>query len=355
MFTSSTAMKSGNSYQPLEWLGDRVRILDQTRLPGKEVYLEIKDYRTLAKAIKELKVRGAPLIGVAGAYGAVLGALGLKTQKSREFKKQTFKIIDYIGATRPTARNLFFALERMKKAAERANTVNGIQQALVQEAGKIHRYEADATERIGKYGAGLLKDGWTVLTHCNAGPLATGGTGTALGVILAAIKQGKEISVIADETRPLLQGARLTAWELQKAGVPVKLITDSMAGHFMKAGKIDGVITGADRVAANGDAANKIGTYTAAVLAKENKIPFYIAAPVSTIDITLKTGEGIPIEERKPEEVTHFQGKRAAPEGVGALNPAFDVTPHRYITAIITDKGVLRPPYTAAIKRIVKD
>jgi methylthioribose-1-phosphate isomerase len=206
---------------------------------------------------------------------------------------------------------------------------------------------------LSKYGAELIKDGWTVLTHCNAGPLATCGCGTALGVIIEAREQGKAISVLADETRPLLQGARLTAWELQKAGVPVKLITDSMAGHFMKAGKINCVITGADRITANGDTANKIGTYTLAVLAKENKIPFYIAAPVSTIDVSLKTGDEIPIEERNPEEVTHLNGIRIAPEGVGALNPAFDVTPHRYITAIITDKGIIKPPYTKSIAGII--
>jgi len=322
-------------------------------LPGKEVYLDIDDYRTLASAIKELKVRGAPAIGVAGAYGVVLGALKIQTTISTAFKNEVYHIIDYIGATRPTARNLFFALERMKKVVDTGKSTAYLKKALAEEAEKINRYEADATRRLSEYGAALIQDGWTILTHCNAGPLATCGYGTALGVIMAAQKQGKKINVIADETRPLLQGARLTAWELQKAGVPVKLITDNMAGHFMKAGKIDCAITGADRITANGDTANKIGTYTVAVLAKENNIPFYIAAPVSTIDPSLKTGEEIPIEERKPEEVTHLHGVRTAPEGVGALNPAFDVTPHRYITAIITDRGIIKPPYDKGIKNIL--
>jgi methylthioribose-1-phosphate isomerase len=228
-----------------------------------------------------------------------------------------------------------------------------IKKALVDEAVKIHTGEADATRRLSRFGAELLKDNGTILTHCNTGPLATSGSGTALGAIIAAHKQGKRIQVLATETRPLLQGSRLTAWELQKAGVPVTLITDSMAGSFMRRGKVDGVITGADRIAANGDTANKIGTYTLAVLARENTIPFYIAAPTSTIDPSLKTGDEIPIEERKAEEVTHIQGKPIAPEGVSAANPAFDVTPHKYITAIITEKGIIRAPYGVGIKGIL--
>jgi methylthioribose-1-phosphate isomerase len=341
------------NYQPIEWLGDTVRIIDQTQLPGEEVYLDLDNYRDMAAAIKELKVRGAPAIGVAGAYGVVLGALKIKSTSREAFLKELSGIIDLIAATRPTARNLFFALERMKKAAEAGKNSASIRKALVDEAERIFNYESDATRRLSDYGTDLIKDGWTVLTHCNAGPLATCGLGTALGVIIEARNQGKKISVLADETRPLLQGARLTAWELQKAKVPVKLITDSMAGHFMKAGKINCVITGADRITANGDTANKIGTYTVAVLAKENKIPFYIAAPVSTIDTSLQTGDEITIEERKPEEVTHLHGIRTAPEGVGALNPAFDVTPHKYITAIITDKGIIRPPYLKNIKAML--
>lgn len=345
-------MNISTAYQPIAWNGEKVRIIDQTQLPAREVYLDMADYREMAQAIRELKVRGAPAIGVAGAYGVVLGSRQIKAAGIDTYLKELDKIIDYIGGTRPTARNLFFALERMKKAAK-GKTTGAIKAALEKEAGKILDYEANATRRLSKYGAALLKDGWTVLTHCNAGPLATCGLGTALGVILAARQGGKNVSVIADETRPLLQGARLTVWELQKAGVPVKLITDNMAGHFMKAGKIDCVITGADRIAANGDTANKIGTYSAAVLAKENKISFYIAAPVSTIDASLKTGEEIPIEERKPEEVTHLNGQATAPEGAEALNPAFDVTPHKYINAIITDRGILTKPYSVTIKKIL--
>ena len=347
-------MKSTSGYQPIAWRCGKVVLIDQTQLPGKEVYLQIDNYRELAAAIKELKVRGAPAIGVAGAYAALLGALKIKTVDTKTFLKELFNIIDYIAATRPTARNLFYALERMRAASGKEKTIPGIKKALEREAKAIFDYESEATRRISEYGRELIQNGWTVLTHCNTGPLATCGFGTALGVIIAAQKQGKKISVLADETRPLLQGARLTAWELKKAGVPVKIITDNMAGHFMKAGKIDMVITGADRITANGDTANKIGTYSVAVLAKENKIPFYIAAPVSTIDLSLKTGEEIPIEERNPEEVTHLQGKRTAPEGVGALNPAFDVTSHRYITAIITDKGIIRPPYIRNIKAALK-
>ena len=340
-------------YQPIEWLGDRVRILDQTRLPQEEVYLELDDYRSIASAIVAMKIRGAPAIGIAGAYAVALGASKIESTSRDGFLKQLQSFIDAIAATRPTARNLFFALERMKKAVESAKSTAHIRQALVEEAVKIHQEEADATRRLSLFGAELLKDGWTVLTHCNTGPLATSGYGTALGIIITAHEQGKKIKVFAGETRPLLQGARLTTWELKKAGVPVTLITDSMAGYFMKKGEVDCVITGADRIAANGDTANKIGTYTLAVLAKENKIPFYIAAPVSTIDASLKTGEKIPIEERKGEEVTHFQGIVIAPEGVIAANPAFDVTPHKYITAIITDKGIIREPYTAGIKKIL--
>jgi len=241
----------------------------------------------------------------------------------------------------------------MRKAAGSAASITQIQKALADEAVKIHREEADATRRLSLIGAELIKDGWTVLTHCNTGPLAAPGHGTALGVIIAAHQQGKNVKVMAGETRPLLQGARLTAWELQRAGVPVILITDSMAGHFMRRGGIDCVITGADRIAANGDTANKIGTYTLAVLAGENNVPFYIAAPASTIDPSLKTGDEIPIEERRPEEVTHIQGVPVAPAGVAAANPAFDVTPHRYITAIITEKGVIREPYGRGIKGIL--
>jgi methylthioribose-1-phosphate isomerase len=268
------------------------------------------------------------------------------------FLEKLNDIIKFIAATRPTARNLFFALERMRKAAESRKITTQIKKALVDEAITIHREESDATHHVSLFGAGLIKDGWTILTHCNTGPLATSGYGTALGVIITAHGQGKIVKVLATETRPLLQGARLTTWELKKVSIPVTLITDSMAGYFMKLGKVDCVITGADRIAANGDAANKIGTYTLAVLAKENDIPFYIAAPTSTIDPSLKTGDEIPIEERSAGEVTHIQGTLITPEGITAANPAFDVTPHRYITAIITDKGVIKEPYTEWIKRL---
>jgi len=315
--------------------------------------LELDDYRDIASAIRELKIRGAPAIGIAGAYAAVLGALKIESTSGKNFMEKLLKIIEDIAATRPTARNLFFALERCKKTAVSGKSTTEIKQALVDEAVKIHREEADATRRLSSLGAETIKEGWTVLTHCNTGPLAAPDYGTALGVIIAAHRQGKNVKVMAGETRPLLQGARLTVWELQKAGVPVTLITDSAAGHFMRMGKIDCVITGADRIAANGDTANKIGTYALAVLARENNIPFYIAAPASTIDPSLKTGEEIPIEERSPDEVTQIQGVPVAPAGVSASNPAFDVTTHHYITAIITEKGVIREPFVEGIKAIL--
>ena len=332
--------------QPLEWRGDRLVILDQTRLPLEEVYLDLSDYRDAAEAIKALRVRGAPAIGIAGAYAVVLGARPLADASPDAFKASVGKVIDDIAATRPTARNLFFALERMRKALDAGGRVRELEA----EAKLIHEEEVDATMHLSEFGADLIEDGWTLLTHCNAGPLATSGKGTALGVIIRASERGKRVSVYADETRPLLQGARLTTWELQKAGVPVTLITDNMAGHFMKAGRINAVITGADRIAANGDSANKIGTYVTAVLAKEHGLPFYIAAPFSTFDLTLATGAEIPIEERDGAEVTAFGGRRTAPEGVNAANPAFDVTPARYISAIITERGVIRPPYPENIK-----
>lgn len=337
--------------QPIEWLGDRIKILDQTKLPLEEVYLETDDYLEVCEAIKQLVVRGAPAIGVAGGYAIALGAMKIKSDSRDSFEKGYREVSRTVAATRPTARNLFFAVERMDKVAGIAATVDEIKNALMGEAVKIHMEEAEATEKLSSHGAELIQDGFTVLTHCNTGPLATTGYGTALGVIIRAKEQGKNVRVYADETRPLLQGARLTTWELQQAGVPVTLITDSMAGYMMSRGKIDRVITGADRIAANGDTANKIGTYTLAVLAKEHNIPFYIAAPFSTIDTSLKTGEEIPIEERKSEEVTHFQGVQTAPDNTEVENPAFDVTPHRYITAIITERGIIREPFGKGIKR----
>ncbi|MGD9142793.1 MAG: S-methyl-5-thioribose-1-phosphate isomerase [Dehalococcoidia bacterium] len=341
------------NHSPIEWLGDRVRIIDQTLIPGEVAYREIDDYHELALAIKELMVRGAPIIGIAGAYAVVLGALKIEPTNTDVFLRELDAIIREIAGTRPTARNLFFTLERMKQVIDSANDIETIKQALTGEALNIHKEEAEATIRISDYGAELIEDSMTVLTHCNTGPLATSGYGTALGIIIKAKEQGKNIRVLAGETRPLLQGARLTAWELQKAGVPTTLITDSMAGHFMRTGSVDCVVTGADRIAANGDTANKTGTYTLAVLAKENDIPFYIAAPTSTIDISMETGDEIPIEERAAEEVTHIKGIAIAPEGVPAANPAFDVTPHRYISAIITEKGIIREPYPQTISAIL--
>jgi methylthioribose-1-phosphate isomerase len=337
---------------PIEWLGDRVRLIDQTRLPREEVYLEIDDYREVASAIKELKIRGAPAIGIAGAYAVALGALKIRSADKGAFLEDLNAVIDAVAATRPTARNLFFALERMRRVAESGKDVPQINKALVHEAISIHAEEADATLHLSLLGAGLIRNGWTVLTHCNTGPLAASGYGTGLGVIVAAHREGKNVSVLVDETRPLLQGARLTTWELQKAGVPATLITDNMAGYFLKLGRVDCVITGADRIAANGDAANKIGTYTLAVLAGENGVPFYIAAPTSTVDMSLATGDDIPVEERSADEVTHIRGVPIAPEGFPAANPAFDVTPNRYITAIITEKGIVKGNYPEGLRNI---
>ena len=339
--------------KPIEWLGNNLKILDQTQLPGKLVFLELRDYTEVVAAIKGMKVRGAPAIGVAAAYGIALGAQNIKAENKAKFLSQFDRILQAFSAARPTAVNLFRAIGRMKKVAETTDDIPKIKQALINEAKKIHTDEEVAQERLSQLGAELIEDGFTVLTHCNTGPLATAGYGTALGVIKAAAKQGKRIEVIATETRPLLQGARLTAWELMQENIPVTLITDSMAGYFMSRGKVSCVIVGADRIAANGDTANKIGTYTLAVLAKENGVPFYVAAPTSTIDLSLSSGEGIPIEERNPEEVTSIGGIRLAPKGVTAANPAFDVTPHQYITAIITEKGIVRKPYANNLKKVI--
>jgi methylthioribose-1-phosphate isomerase len=336
--------------KPVEWLDNKLKIIDQTQLPGKLVFIELRNYTQVVAAIKELKVRGAPAIGVAAAYGIVLGTLNIKTDNKADFLNQLDKILRSFAAVRPTAVNLFRTIDRMKKAAETSGDVSQIKQALIDEAKLIHAEEESATERLSRLGAELIKEGFTVLTHCNTGPLATAGYGTAFGVIKAATEQGKQIEVITTETRPLLQGARLTAWELMQDNIPVTLITDSMAGYFMSQGKVSCVIVGADRIAANGDTANKIGTYTLAVLAKENGIPFYVAAPTSTIDLSLSSGDEIPIEERKPEEVTTIGGVHLAPKGVAAANPAFDITPHQYISAIITEKGIVRKPYLRGLK-----
>ena len=335
--------------EPIEWLGDRVKILDQTRLPQEEAYLELNGYQDIASAITELKIRGAPAIGVVAAYGMALSALKIQATSRDEFLGELQAISQVLAATRPTARNLFRAIARMEQVAEAGKDIDQIKTGLVNEAVRIHTEEAEATRKLSQLGADLINDGFTILTHCNTGVLATAGYGTALGVIKQAKEQGKNIKVFATETRPLLQGARLTAWELKKADIPFTLITDSMAGYFMSRGEVDCVIVGADRIAANGDTANKIGTYSLAVLAMENGIPFYVAAPTTTIDLSLTSGDGIPIEQRSPDEVTHIQGVSIAPDGIQAQNPAFDVTPHYYITAIITENGIIKEPYGEGI------
>ncbi len=337
----------------IEWLGNKVKILDQTKLPQQEVYLELSDHQSIASAITELKIRGAPAIGIVGAYAIALAALKIEAGSKGGFLEKLRGVIETIAATRPTARNLFAGIDRMEEVAQADNTIEQTKAALVGEAIKIHSEEVEADQKLSQMGAELIEDGFTILTHCNAGSLATAGYGTALGVIKRAEEQGKKIKVLATETRPLLQGARLTTWELKKANIPVTLITDSMAGYFMSRGEVSCVIVGADRIAANGDTANKIGTYSLAVLAKENGIPFYVAAPTTTIDLSLASGDEIPIEQRSPDEVTHIQRVGIAPEGVDAANPAFDVTPHRYITAIITERGIIKEPYGGELKEMV--
>ncbi len=335
----------------IEWLDGKLRILDQSRLPQEQVFTDLDDYGDVVRAIKEMKVRGAPAIGVAAAYGIALGASDIETDNKDEFLAELAQVMQTFAASRPTAVNLFQAIRRMQKAAG-GDGVAEIKKSLINEAKRIHQEEVTATKQLSQLGAELIKDGFSVLTHCNAGPLATAGYGTALGVIKAAKEQGKKLSVFATETRPLLQGARLTTWELIQEGIPVTLITDSMAGYFMKRGEIDCVIVGADRIAANGYTANKIGTYTLAVLANAHGIPFYVAAPTTTIDLSLTSGYQIPIEERSPEEVTHIRGVPIAPKGIRAANPAFDVTPNNYITAIITEKGIVMSPYAEGLKTI---
>ena len=340
----------------VEWLGDRLRLIDQRRLPDAEsyaeYYIEYDDYSNVADAIRQMVVRGAPAIGVTAAYGIALGALSTKTDDKALFLKELVHIIDTISATRPTAVNLFAVAKRMQKKAAEGRDTAQIRKLLVDEAVKIHNEEIAATDAVSRFGAELIEDNSGVLTHCNTGPLATTGYGTALGVIIRAYQQGKHLHVFATETRPRCQGARLTAWELKQANVPFTLITDSMAGYVLHRGEIGCVIVGADRIASNGDTANKIGTYSLAVLAKESGIPFYVAAPTSTIDTSIGSGEEIPIEQRSPEEVTHIGGVRIAPEGVNVINPAFDITPHRYISAIITEKGIIREPFEEGIKSI---
>ena len=337
----------------IEWQKDRVRIIDQTQLPAKLAFLDIADHKGMIDAIKRLAIRGAPALGVAGAYATVLAAQKIEAKDKGVFLSRLKECAKEIEGSRPTAVNLAWAVRRCLDAASSGNTPEAIRAALVEEATRIQYEDESANKRLGAFGAELLARGSTVLTHCNTGALATSAYGTALGVVRAAWEKDKSIKVFATETRPLLQGARLTTWELAQEGIPVTLITDSMAGHFLRLGEIQSVIVGADRIAANGDTANKIGTYTLSVLARENKAPFYVAAPTSTVDLSIPSGDFIPIEERKPEEVTRIQGVQTAPEGIQVRNPAFDITPHSYVTAIITEKGVVREPYSQGLRRII--
>ncbi len=339
------------SIRPIIYAAGKCRMIDQRRLPTEEVWLEYDNYTEVAEAIRSMVVRGAPAIGVAAAFGAWFGARDIASESSAEFMRQFEEVCAHLAATRPTAVNLFWALERMKTFA-RANLDRSVMElkiGLEYEALAIAEEDERLNRTLGKNGARLIADGARVLTHCNAGALATGGYGTALGVLRAAVEAGKKISVVADETRPFMQGARLTAWELQKDNIPVTLICDNMAGYLMSKGEIDSVIVGADRIAANGDVANKIGTYTLAVLAKEHKIPFYVAAPLSTIDMSLGDGSLIPIEERDEQEVTHVGGVQLAPTGVAVRNPAFDVTPARLISAIITEAKVVEGDFSQGL------
>jgi len=334
-------------------------MIDQRHLPAQEIYPVFKTYEEVAWAIKEMVIRGAPAIGIAAAMGVALGARDAKTEDAKDLDKAFDQICEVIGSTRPTAVNLFWAIDRMRKLyvalRNQKATLDEIRSRLISEAKLMHDEDVEINRAMGRHGAELLPDEATVLTHCNAGALATAGYGTALGVVRAAIEAGKRVAVYADETRPFLQGARLTAWELNKDGIPVTLITDNMAGYFLKRGDIDCVVVGADRIAANGDVANKIGTYSVAVLAKENDIPFYVAAPISTLDLKIASGDQIPIEERNEREITHVKDVRLAPDGINIANPAFDVTPNRYIAAIITERGVARPPYQESLKRLAND
>jgi methylthioribose-1-phosphate isomerase len=340
----------------IEWKNNQVVMIDQRKLPQQETYVLCSDYRQVIRAIKEMVIRGAPAIGIAAAMGLALGAQKIRTLDFETFKSRFDRICGEMSQARPTAVNLFWAIQRMKKVVEEKALQNVVtlKKNLIREARTMLSEDIETNKRMGRQGQRVLPKKATVLTHCNAGALATGGYGTALGVIRAAREAGKTIQVVADETRPFLQGARLTAWELAKDHIPVTLITDNMAGYLMGKGMIDAVIVGADRIAANGDTANKIGTYSVAILAKEHGIPFYVAAPLSTIDAQIKSGEAIPIEERAEREVTHLGGKKVAASGISVLNPAFDVTPHSYISGILTEKGILRAPYSQSIARALK-
>jgi methylthioribose-1-phosphate isomerase len=311
-------------------------------------------YAEVAAAIKEMRLRGAPAIGVAAAYGIALGARTINAKDKEAFLRELAGVCSAMTATRPTAVDLFRSVARMRRIAEEGKDVPQIKRALLAEAERIHREESEATRVLSQLGATLLEDGYTVLTHCNTGALAAPGYGTALGVVQAAYEEGKKVKVMATETRPYLQGARLTAWELKQANIPCVLITDAMAGYFLSQGKVDCVLVGADRIAANGDVANKVGTYTLAVLAAESGVPFYVAAPSSSIDLSIPSGDKIEIEQRDPREVTHFRGRRIAPAGIEAANPAFDITPRTYINAIITERGIAREPYVLRLKALIE-
>ncbi len=343
----------------IDWQGDVIVMVDQRKLPAQEVYVRCRTPQEVAKAIRTMVIRGAPAIGVAAAMGLALGVRRSHAKGTKQLAVEFNRLCDVMRATRPTAVNLFWAVDRMKRAfaegIRAGESVGEIAVRLEQEARRIHDEDVAACRQMGRHGAALVPDGARVLTHCNAGALATAGYGSALGVIRAAVEQGKRIAVFADETRPFLQGARLTAWELVRDGIQTTVITESMAGPLMRAGEIDLVIVGADRIAANGDVANKIGTYTLAVLAREHGLPFYVAAPLATVDLATPDGEHIPIEERDQREVSHFGGARLTPEGALVRNPAFDVTPHRYVSAIITERGVVRPPYADSLKRVAEE
>jgi methylthioribose-1-phosphate isomerase len=340
--------------QTLEWTDKGVRFIDQTKLPTEEVYVTCTTHEQVANLIRNMVVRGAPAIGVAAAMGIALGVKSSKAETVGELKLELDQICENMGQTRPTAVNLFWAIRRMQEKLERLRIrpVAQIKQALVEEAIRMHAEDIAANQAMGRHGATLMPSEGGVLTHCNAGALATAGYGTALGVIRAAVEQGKKIHVYADETRPFLQGSRLTAWELMKDGIPTTVISDNMAGAMMRQGKIGAIVVGADRIAANGDVANKIGTYSVAVLAKENGVPFYVAAPISTVDLACANGDMIPIEQRNAKEVTHIAGKQMVPDGVSVENPAFDVTPAKYVNAIITERGIAREPYRESLERL---
>ena len=340
--------------QTLEWTPRGVVFIDQTKLPTEEVYVTCTTHQQVADVIRNMVVRGAPAIGVAAAMGIALGVKNSKAENGADLKKDFDQICEVIRQTRPTAVNLIWAIRRMQEKFEslRIRPIAQIQQALIEESQRMHAEDIAANQAMGRHGATLMPASGGVLTHCNAGALATAGYGTALGVIRAAIELGKKIHVYADETRPFLQGSRLTAWELMKDGIPTTVISDNMAGVMMQQGKIGAIVVGADRIAANGDVANKIGTYTVAVLAKEHGIPFYVAAPISTVDLECPDGSKIPIEQRDPREVTHIAGKQMVPDGVQVENPAFDVTPAKYVAAIITERGIARAPYTESLKKL---